>query len=51
MMSVQPGVPNLFENIEEPVEFDITHKRLSQTMIPIVMFMDLLSEFFVTGMK
>jgi hypothetical protein len=48
MLSVQPGVPNLFENIEEPVELDITHQRLVQNMISIVMFLGLLSEFFVT---
>ena len=51
MIAVQPEVPNLFEDIEEPVEFDIAHKRLVQNMIPIIMFIGLLSEFFVTRMK
>ena len=49
-MSVQPGVPNRLENIEEPVEFDNTHKMFIQNMIPIIMCMDLLSGFFVMGM-
>ncbi len=51
MISVQPGVLNLFENMEEPVEFDITYKRLVRNRLPIVLFMGLLSECFVTRMK